>query len=339
MPKKLFGHYARMKIAALRKRLRTDFQLSIITLFGVCSLLLILPFAIYRVLSGNWPGAILDFALVFGIACPVFYAWYTGNNTNAGRMLVLIYSSGAVVSVEILGVGGLFWIYATILANFFLVGRRTAVTITALSLTIIVSMGKGFENIPQIFSFVATTGLVSSLAFILANRTEAQRLELELLVTRDSLTGIYNRRAMTQELSIAVEANKRHPSPNSVIILDLDNFKSINDKHGHAEGDRVLVNFTELITQSTRKIDRFFRYGGEEFVLLLPAVSSAELFAIAEKLRLKISSELRSAGAVVTVSLGAAELLGDEDWQDWLRRADAALYAAKSSGRNRTVVA
>ncbi len=328
-----------MKIAALSKRLRTDFQLSIITLFGVCSLLLILPFAIYRVVTGNWLGATLDFVLVFGIACPVFYAWYTGKNTNAGRMLVLIYSSGAVASAEILGVGGLFWIYATILANFFLVGRRTAVTITAISLIILVAMGKGFENIPQIFSFVATTGLVSTLAFILANRTEAQRLELELLATRDPLTGIYNRRAMTQELSIAVEANKRQQSPVSLIIFDLDNFKSINDKHGHAEGDRVLVNFASLISQSTRQIDRFFRYGGEEFVLLLPAVRTSELSAIAEKLRLKISNELRSAGVVVTVSLGAAPLRADEDWQDWLRRADAALYAAKTSGRNRVILA
>ena len=328
-----------MKFAALSKRLKADFQLSIITLFGVCSLLLILPFAIYRLLSGNWLVASLDFLLVVGIACPVIYAWRTGNNVIAGRILVLIYSCGAILSAVLLGVVGLFWMYATILANFFLVGRRTAVTITALSLIILVAVGKGFENTPQIFSFVATTGLVSTLAFILANRTEAQRLELELLATRDPLTGIYNRRAMTQELNIAVEANKRHPSPISLIIFDLDNFKHINDEHGHAEGDRVLVNFTALITQGTRQIDRFFRYGGEEFVLLLPAVGIAELSAIAEKLRQQISQQLRSAGEAITVSLGAAELRADEGWQDWLRRADAALYAAKSSGRNCTVVA
>ncbi len=262
---------------------------------------------------------------------------------------MLIYSSGAIASAVLLGVVGLFWMYATILANFFLVSRRTAVTVTAVSLIILVAAGKGFENTPQIFSFVATTGLVSTLAFILANRTEAQRVELELLATRDALTGIYNRRAMTRELSIAVEANKRHSSlaeqatrqtsPISLIIFDLDNFKHINDERGHAEGDRVLVIFTLLISQCTRRIDHFFRYGGEEFVLLLPGVGMTELSVIAEKLRLKISSELRSAGEVITVSLGAAELRRDEGWQDWLRRADAALYAAKSSGRNCTVVA
>ncbi len=328
-----------MKFASLSKRLKADFQLSIITLFGVCSLLLILPFAIYRLLSGNWLVASLDFLLVFGIACPVVYAWTTGNNVVAGRIMVLIYSTGAVASAVLLGVVGLFWMYAAILANFFLVGRRTAIALTATSLVILVLVGKGFENTPQIFSFVATTGLVSALAFIFANRTDAQRLELELLATRDPLTGVYNRRAMTQELSIAVEANKRHPSPISLIIFDLDHFKHINDERGHAEGDRVLVVFTTLIGQSTRRIDRFFRYGGEEFVLLLPAVAATELFAIAEKLRLKIGDELRSADEIITVSLGAAELRSEEDWQDWLRRADAALYAAKSAGRNRTVLA
>lgn len=328
-----------MNLKQLKVRLKADFHLSIITLFGVCSLLLILPFAIYRLWTGNWAVAALDFFLVFGISCPVVYAWRTGNNTNAGRVLVLIYSSGAVISAELLGVVGLFWMYATILANFFLVNRRSAVFITVLSLLILVLVGKGFDNTAQIFSFVTTSGLVSILAFILANRTEAQRLELELLATRDPLTGIYNRRAMTQELSIAVELHKRQQSPVSLIIFDLDNFKHINDEHGHAEGDRVLVAFTELISQCTRSTDRFFRYGGEEFVLLMPAVSAAELVLIAEKLRQKISSELRSAGEIVTVSLGAAELHAQEDWQDWLRRADAALYAAKSAGRNRTVLA
>ena len=327
-----------MNLKDLKVRLRADFQLSIITLFGACSLLLILPFAIYRLWTGNWAVAALDFVLVLGITCPVVYAWRTGNNVNAGRVLVLIYSSGAVVSAELLGVVGLFWMYATILANFFLVGRRTATLITVLSLIILVLVGKGFENTAQIFSFVATSGLVSTLAFILANRTEAQRLELELLATRDALTGIYNRRAMTQELSIAVEVNKRHQGPISLIIFDLDNFKHINDERGHAEGDRVLVAFTELISQRTRSTDRFFRYGGEEFVLLMPAVGHTELLLIAEKLRQKISSELRSAGEIVTVSLGAAELHAQEGWQDWLRRADAALYAAKSAGRNRTVL-
>ena len=116
---KHLGQYVQMKFASLSKRLKADFQLSIITLFGVSSLLLILPFAIYRLLSGNWLVASLDFLLVFGIACPVVYAWTTGNKIVAGRIMVLIYSTGAIASAVLLGVVGLFWMYATILANFF----------------------------------------------------------------------------------------------------------------------------------------------------------------------------------------------------------------------------
>jgi diguanylate cyclase len=316
------------------ERMRADFQLAIITLFGACSVLLILPFAVYRAVTANWPVAILDFGLVLGICFPMVYAWRSGNTKAAGVVLVVLYSSGAVISATMLGVVGLFWMYATILANFFLVERRPAAAITAVCLLALVLLGKGFSDKAQMFSFIATTGLVSALAFVLANRTESQRRKLELLATRDPLTGAYNRRVMTEELGIAVEAFKRHRTAMALIILDLDHFKQINDQYGHAEGDKVLIAFTQLVKQSTRSADRFFRYGGEEFVLLCPAVSATDLPSIAEKLRLRINMDLQCGDSGVTVSLGATVLRDGEDWQSWLRRADTALYKAKAAGRN-----
>jgi diguanylate cyclase len=320
------------------ERLRADFQLAIVTLFGGCSLLLIAPFAVYRALSGNWSVAALDTLIVLGILLPVMYAWRSGDTKRAGIVLVFIYSSGAVASAAMLGVVGLFWMYATILANFFLVSRRPAMVITAICLLVLVLLGKGFSDRPQMFSFLATTGLVSMLAFVLANRTESQRKKLELLATRDPLTGAYNRRVMTEELDIAVQAHKRHGTSMSLVILDLDHFKQINDQYGPADGDKVLIAFAQMVKQSTRAEDRFFRYGGEEFVLLLPAVAAPDLPAIAEKLRLRINMDLQCGDIGVTVSLGAAVLREGEDWQGWLRRADAALYKAKAAGRNAVVI-
>jgi diguanylate cyclase len=327
-----------MGIKALRARLRGDFQLAIVTLFGACSVLLIFPFAIYRALTHNWPVATLDSLIVLGITLPVLYAWRTGDSKRPGIVLVVIYSSGAVISAAMLGVAGLFWMYATILANFFLVGRRPAAAITIVSLLILVFIGKGFSDTPQMLSFVCTSSLVSILAFVLANRTEAQRKQLERLATRDPLTGAYNRRVMTEELDIAVGAFKRHRTPMSLIILDIDHFKQINDRFGHAEGDKVLIALTHMINQTTRSADRFFRYGGEEFVLLLPAVSFEDLPAIAEKLRLRINMDLQCDDSGVTVSFGAASLREGEDWQAWLRRADGALYKAKAAGRNLVMI-
>jgi diguanylate cyclase len=335
---KLSTWFTSTRLSVFLQRIRDDFELAIITLFGATSLAVILPFALYRLWEGNARVATLDCALVIGIVSPVLYAWWTGKTKNAGRLMVLIYSSGAIASAELLGVVGLFWMYPTILANFFLVSRRIAVAITLLALTVLALHGKGYSNYGQIFSFVATSVLVSVLAFILANRTESQRRALELIATRDPLTGVHNRRAMTQELGIAVDAFKRNGANVGLIIFDLDHFKRINDEHGHAEGDRVLSAFTQLISQSTRSMDRFFRYGGEEFVLLLPGADREALSATGEKLRHTVSTGLYSHGICITVSLGCAELRTEEDWQHWLKRADSALYRAKTGGRNRIVV-
>jgi diguanylate cyclase (GGDEF)-like protein len=320
-------------------RLRTDFNLAIITLFGACSIVLILPFAVYRLLSGNMLAAALDTGLVVGILAPVAYAWRTGDTRRSGWVMALIYSSGSVASAALLGVVGLFWIYPTIFANFFLTGRRAAVLITAGTLLALLLFGKGFVNVSQMLSFVATSVLVSLLSFILANRTEAQRAQLEQQASRDPLTGIHNRRAMIEELALAVQLWQRQKIPVSLIILDIDHFKRINDTHGHAEGDATLIGLTELVRDSIRATDRFFRYGGEEFVLLLPGVAQSDISVIANALRERIASNLRAGGIAVTVSLGAAQLVDQEDWQSWLRRADQALYEAKSAGRNRVVLA
>ena len=103
-------------------------------------------------------------------------------------------------------------------------------------------------------------------------------------------------------------------------------------------GDGVRVDFAELIRKNTRKVDRCFRFGGEEFVLLMPGTDAEGLRVIDSHLREYIANKLRCCGEQVTVSIGAAALRKDEDWQSWLARADAALYCAKHEGRNCTVV-
>jgi diguanylate cyclase len=321
-----------------RARMHNDFTLAIITLFGISSILIILPFAIFRLLTGNLTVAALDFSLVLGITAPVLYAWRTGKTAAAGITMVLFYSSGAVLSAMLLGVIGLFWIYPTILANFYLAGRRAASVITTLCVLSLAAHGDSFKDQIEILSFLATTLLVSTLAYVLANRTEAQRHALEQLAARDPLTGVANRRVMTEELAIATAAHAREPSSIALVMLDIDYFKRVNDEHGHSEGDRVLIALSQLVAHATRPTDRFFRYGGEEFVLLLPGCAAAELAIVAEKLRMEVSATLRTPSGAVTISLGATLLREGEDWQAWLRRADAALYRAKAAGRNRAVL-
>ncbi len=209
---------------------------------------------------------------------------------------------------------------------------------TALALTFLAVQGKAYESMAQLAMFLVTAMVSGLVAFVFASRTESQRKALETLATLDSLTGVPNRRAMEQELQMAVAEHRRDGTAFGLAMLDLDHFKSINDEHGHEAGDEVLIAFAELLRCATRKVDRCFRFGGEEFVLLMPATDSEGLRAIDASLRSRVAAELDCRGKAVTVSIGAASLRPHEDWQAWMSRADAALYTAKRQGRNRTVV-
>lgn len=327
------------------KRIREDFQLGIITLFGACGALLVAPFCVYRFASGQPLIGAVDAAIVLCISFAVLSAWRSGKVGLACGVVVFTNNVGCLAAIQLQPVA-LPWMYAGLLANYFLVPRKWAVLLSAAAIAILATYDHVFTSRLQLFIFVSSSALVSLLAYIFATRTEAQRRQLELLATLDALTGAHNRRAMEQELARAAahdaagDADRRQAGhgPVSLAILDLDHFKRINDRAGHEAGDRVLQAFADLVRRNTRMTDRFFRFGGEEFVLLLPGIDATDLAGVCEKLRERVACELRQGGEPVTVSIGAAALHPGERWQDWLARADAALYRAKEGGRDRVEV-
>jgi diguanylate cyclase (GGDEF)-like protein len=157
----------------------------------------------------------------------------------------------------------------------------------------------------------------------------------------DALTGLANRRRAFEELDRRVARAHLDRQPLSVVSLDLDHFKSINDRYGHETGDLVLQAVAGALTRTSRAADLVARMGGEEFLVLLPATGQDGALVAADHLRQAVSSlVLPQLDHGVTASLGTATLLGsDADTFDLLRRADEALYAAKEAGRDRTVVA
>jgi diguanylate cyclase (GGDEF)-like protein len=323
---------------AMWQRLRGDFRLALITLFGLCGVAGITPFVVYRFAIGHVLVGVIDAVIVCCIGSAVIYAWRTGNTSRSGMFLVGVNTTGSVVIATMLGMPGLFWMYPAFLSNYFLVERHKAVVATVLALVVLTLHRKAFASTLEMVLFVVSSSVVSLFAFIFAQRTETQRQTLEALATHDPLTGAQNRRAMEQELQIALERHRRDGTSCGLVMLDLDNFKSINDKHGHEAGDQVLVQFADLVRKSTRQVDRFFRFGGEEFLLLLSPASTAAMDSIAAKLCRTVEANLRCGGEPVTVSVGGAVLRGDEDWRSLLARADAALYRAKNEGRNRAVI-
>ena len=177
----------------------------------------------------------------------------------------------------------------------------------------------------------------------LLNQVEEQQVALERLATTDVLTGLSNRRVVLAALEHELAQARRHGLAPALVILDLDHFKQINDTRGHGAGDQVLSQLGGLIARTLRQTDRAGRYGGEEFLLVLPCTDLAGAVELAEKLRRAIADEAVAIGAGaslnVTASFGVAVAEAAEDADALLARADAALYAAKHSGRNRVVTA
>jgi diguanylate cyclase (GGDEF)-like protein/hemerythrin-like metal-binding protein len=158
--------------------------------------------------------------------------------------------------------------------------------------------------------------------------------DLEQLAFTDRLTGAWNRRYFEQIVAAEIARSRRYRQPLSLIFIDIDHFKRVNDRHGHQTGDVVLIEVTQLVRESIRHSDILTRWGGEEFIVLVPATRLNEALALAEKLRAKLAAYEFPEVGPVTISLGVAEYLLEEELDGWLRRADQALYAAKGNGRN-----
>lgn len=170
---------------------------------------------------------------------------------------------------------------------------------------------------------------------------EAREAEMELLATHDPLTGLFNRRALESRVLEEVNRVNRYGHPLSVLMLDIDFFKKINDGFGHIAGDIVLVELARLLQRTLRNTDVIARYGGEEFVILLPMTGKREATQLAERLCQIVAEHDVDTGngqiVRITVSIGVAaiETKGNSRWDVLIDAADRAMYEAKGAGRNR----
>ncbi|MBR9871977.1 MAG: GGDEF domain-containing protein [Gammaproteobacteria bacterium] len=182
----------------------------------------------------------------------------------------------------------------------------------------------------------------SSFATIWMASDELQK-ELSEIARIDPLTGTYNRRAFDEACEIEFSRSLRSDSPFTIIMCDLDHFKKVNDQYGHHIGDQVLRHFADILKDRVRQHDVVARFGGEEFVLLLPNNNTEQGRLVAEQLRAKTAATQialgRDINLAISASFGVAQYcIGDSEWSAVLHRADNALYEAKKQGRNRVVV-
>jgi diguanylate cyclase (GGDEF)-like protein len=197
----------------------------------------------------------------------------------------------------------------------------------------------GFAAVGALAVFAAA--IASTIAFLLLQKERAEN-EAQRLATIDPLTGAYNRRTFHEIAEREMARARRGGQPLSIVMLDIDHFRAVNEKHGHKVGDEVLQKFADVVRSALRKEDMVVRYGGEEFVVLLPEVPGPGAVVVAGRIRRAVAGAPIEAGGhsfPITVSLGVAARLdeGPESIDELLERAGSALALAKERGRNRVV--
>ncbi len=308
-------------------------QLSI----AVVSLLLLTPFAVNNVLQGRyWLGlgasAIVAIFAANAIAIH-FYQRYYPRLLLAGLAPCIILF--LVFSIRQQGIVGALWCAPAIISFYFILPERRAwLANTAIFLIVFPTILVEFE-LPVAARALATLTMVSAFAAIFIRIVSSLQEQLRRQAHTDPLTDVHNRTRLIALLEEAIERNKRHSVPMTLVAFDLDHFKSINDDFGHDVGDDVLVEFAALLKSRSRRVDKVFRTGGEEFLVLLYGTDGDGAAAFAEEIISKLRLQALIPQGKVTASAGIAAIEEDDLWRSWMKRADAKLYQAKAEGRDR----
>ncbi|MFW2372744.1 MAG: GGDEF domain-containing protein [Gammaproteobacteria bacterium] len=318
------------------RRSNKEFMLITLSMVGA---LAISPFAVIRLWHGEWIIGLLDSILVVGMVFSGVFIYFTHKIKVAGIVLTVFTLTGTVVAIYLIGTNVVFWAYPAMVGVYFILVPRLAITLTLLAaLALIPALYQQME-LTAVAAVIITLFVNNVFSYVFARRMHNQRDQLSLLVRRDPLTGAGNRRALDEKLDEIIALNKRIKHIVSVVVIDVDHFKRINDKYGHTMGDQVLVKLTNLIKKRIRATDSLYRYGGEEFVVILMNASLETAAFISEQLRIIIESNSLVDAEVMTISLGVAEFIEGESADHWLDRGDKALYQAKATGRNKTCAA
>lgn len=303
------------------------------------ALVIFAPFAINNLVQGR---------LLLGMGCVAVVGLLLANalSTYRGRpapfsmdWLFPVVAASLVMSFKSQGVIGAFWSYPALILFYFLLPVQRARWANLTLLLVLVPTAYLTLSPTLALRIAATMLAVSATSGIFIHLIATAQEDLRRAAVLDPLTQVNNRLQLELVLQNCHARTRRYGNPVTLVSLDLDHFKSINDSLGHAAGDQVLREVADILKRRLRKSDVIFRTGGEEFLLVLEGSDEQSSSLVAEELRGMIEEAPILAGRPVTASLGVAELAPGEDVACWLKRADDRLYKAKETGRNRVVSA
>ncbi len=311
----------------------------IVLVLSMISVIGLLPFAVMRFSMGDWAVGLVDSIGVIGSSLVFAYVWRTRRTEVPGLCIAVLSLSGMAANLYFLGPRDLYFLYPVLIAAFFLTPPKTALRLTGATLLVsAITLHADLSGFDFAKFFLSVLGCIL-FAYAFADQRNRQRDQLLQLATEDPLTGAGNRRALHKSLEHLVALRRRTSEPMSAIMIDLDNFKWVNDQKGHAVGDAVLRTVSETIAARIRLTDSLFRMGGDEFVVLASGTTMESARLLAEELRELLAQALVHLAAPVTVSLGVAEHWLHETAEEWLARADSAMYQSKQRGRNQVTTA
>ena len=231
----------------------------------------------------------------------------------------------------------IFWCFPAVLAFYFMLPERQAwIANTAFIVIIMPQAWMTLEFALAIRLLVSVT-MVSIFSAIFVRVITEQQKTLERQALIDPLTGLLNRTLLHETLEHAIQQNRTLGADMTLIALDIDHFKVINDTLGHSAGDKILRGIGKYLHEHTLGSDKVFRIGGEEFLVVLLKKDLQQGLRMAEELRIAIASLTIPLENSITVSIGVATLQPDEGWDNWMKRCDDNLYRAKNAGRNQVM--
>jgi len=311
----------------------------LILILSALAAITVSSFSVLRFMRSEWLIAGVDLFIGISMVFIFVYVWITNKAALPGIFMSLFTLTAAVVSVYIKGVHNIYWVYPAIVATYYLLPSRWAIFISILNLVLMISILYGDVPALELSAIFATILMTSMFGYFYSKNIEEKHNKLTQLAIKDSLTGVGNRRALDAKLSELVTKQARRSSILSLIMIDIDNFKLINDDHGHIVGDQILVQIARIIEGRIRSTDTLYRFGGEEFVIVPLDMKLKATQKLAEQLRILVENHALVPDNPVTISLGVAEYKQDESSTSWMKRADEALYRAKNGGRNQVCIA
>lgn len=306
-------------------------------ILGLCAACVIgvLPFIILRLIDRLWLMVAVDSTALVGA---VLIGWYVIKSNKlrlASIILTALFLVTVVLVVNIKGPLLIYWFYPAMITGYFLLKPGEALIVNILAMFAVFPIINTQLFMIEQLSILFTITLVNVFSYIVFRSMAGHQDVLAQQATQDGLTGVGNRRLFDFHMEQFFSSATEQHTPLSLIILDIDNFKTINDTFGHAKGDEALSVILRLLSSRLRKFDTIYRLGGDEFAIVLSEAGRNAAVTKAEELCRLVSSDQFCSDVNVTVSFGVAERHPDDEIKDLLARADRALYRAKEEGRNR----